>query len=155
MSDDQNGGATPDLFTKMWSDFTAQMMRTGMAFTPDRTPPEMNQEMRSAMFKAWGEFLDQFMRSPDVLHAMQQSMGASLKARKQWNDFMGQMQHGFQLATRQDVDQILSSVHHAERRIIDRIEELSEQLETLEERLKATEKAKNKSGSTKKKNEDD
>jgi hypothetical protein len=155
MSDDQNGAAAPDLFTKMWSDFTAQMMRAGMAFTPNRTPSDMTQEMRSAMFKAWGEYLDQFMRSPDFLEAMQRSLGTSLKARKQWNDFMGQMQHGLQIATRQDVDQILSSLHHAERRIIDRIEELTEQMEALEGKLEASEKGKNKSGGKKKKNEAD
>jgi hypothetical protein len=155
MSDDQNNGPAPDLFTKMWSDFAAQMMRAGTSFTPERTPPDLNQEMRSAMFKAWSEYLDQFMRSPDFLQAMQQSMNTSLKARKQWNDFMGQLQHGLQLATRQDVDQVLSSLHHAERRIIDRIEELTEQLDALESKVESGARAKSKSGGKKKKNEDD
>jgi len=155
MSDDQNGGPAPDLLTKMWSDFAAQMMRAGTAFTPDRTPSDMTKEMRSAMFKAWSEHLDQFMRSPDFLDALKQSMGTSLKARKQWNDFMGQVQHGLQMATRQDVDQILSSLHHAERRILDRIEELTEQLESLEGKVETLEKTKSKSAGKKKKNEAD
>ncbi len=86
---------------------------------------------------------------------MKQSMGTSLKARKQWNDFMGQVQHGLQMATRQDVDQILSSLHHAERRILDRIEELTEQLESLEGKVETLEKTKSKSTAEKKKNEAD
>jgi vacuolar-type H+-ATPase subunit I/STV1 len=113
-----------------------------MNFTPDRTPTDMTQEMRAAMFKAWSDYLDQFMRSPDFLRMMQQSMNATLQSRKQWNDLTGQMQHGFQLATRQDVDQVLSSIHHAERRVIDRVEELAEQLENLESKIEAVEKAK-------------
>ena len=162
MSHDQHGGPAPDLFTKMWSDFMTQMMSAGMNFTPDRTPVDMTREMRSAMFKAWSDQLDQFLRSPDFLRVMQQSMNASLKARQQWNDIVGQMQHGFQLATRQDIDQVLSSIHHAERRIIDRIEEMEEQLESLDSKIEALEKArqarrarKQRSRTGKKQEEDD
>ncbi len=115
----------------------------------------MNQEMRSAMFKAWGEYFDQYMRSPDFLQAVQRSMSASVQARKQWNEIVGQLQHEFQLATRQDVDQILSSIHHAERRVLDRFEELAQQMEELESRLKNAENAKRTSGGKKKKGEDD
>jgi hypothetical protein len=136
-----------DLFTRIWSDFAAQMMQSGMAFAPDRKPPEVSREMRSAMIKAWSDYCDQFMRSADFLEMMKQSLSASLQARKQMNDFLGQMQHEFQNSSRQDVDQMAASLQHVERRIIDRLEDLASQIDRLEQRLlrvesKATDAAK-------------
>ena len=141
MTDDgQNGFSGADFFTRTWADFAGQMMRAGTAFTPGSTPPEMSQEMRSAMFKAWSEYCDQYMRSPEFLQMMKQSLSASLEARKQLNEFLGRMQHEFQGSTRQDVDEITATLHHMERRIVDGLDELNSRFQDLEKRIKQLEK---------------
>ena len=39
---DETPGGFPNMnaFVQMWSDFTTQMMKSGMAMTPDKSPPE-------------------------------------------------------------------------------------------------------------------
>jgi hypothetical protein len=140
MNDDQQSPFPgPDMFTRMWSDFATQMMRAGTAFSPTSTPPQAAREMRAALFKAWSDYCDQFMRSQEFLGMMQQSLAASIQARKQLNDFLGQVQHEFQGASRHDVDQIMLSMRHMERRFVDAMERLSEQLDRLGERLERME----------------
>lgn len=136
MSDNENPffpGA--DMFTRAWSDFASQMMKAGVAFTPDSAPPQAAKEIRSAMFKAWGDYCDQFMRSPEFLDMMKQSLSVSVQARKQLNDFLGQVQHDFQGASRQDVDQLMLSFRRLERRIVDEMERLTDKLGDLATRL--------------------
>ena len=71
----------PDVFTRAWSDFATQMMQAGMAFTPNKTPPEAARDMRNTMLSAWSDYCDQFMRSPEFLNMMKQSLSASVQAR--------------------------------------------------------------------------
>ncbi len=124
-----------DIFTRMWSDFASKSMGAGVAFTPNSTPPEAARQMRSAMFQAWTEYCDQFMRSAEFLDMMKQSLAASIQARKQLNDFLGQVHHEFQGVSRQDMDQIMLSLRHLERRLLDSLERVSGQLDDLGQRL--------------------
>ena len=141
MNNDQLGSVPGlDVFTRMWSDFATQMMKSGMTFSPNQTPPQQARDMRSAMFSSWSEYCEQFMRSDEFLGSMKQSMASSVQFRKQLNDFLGQTQHEFQGASRQDVDQIMSSLRRTERRTVDAMERLSDQLEGMSERLDKLEK---------------
>jgi hypothetical protein len=132
-----------DMFTRMWSDFGEKMMRNGMAFPPTQNAPEAAREMRNTMFKAWSDYCDQFMRSQEFLEMMQQSLSASVTARKQLNEFLGQVQHEMQSVSRQDVDQIMLALRHMERRMVDGMERLSEQLDALDRRLEKLERKSN------------
>jgi hypothetical protein len=141
MSTDQpNGYPGSDFFMRAWSDFATQMMRAGNAFTTGASPPEMTTQMRDTMLRSWGEYCDQFMRSPDFMQHMKQTMAATLEARKQTTEMLGRLQHEFQFATRQDVDQIMAALHHVERRVADRVDEISESMRTIESQLKDLEK---------------
>jgi transposase len=135
----------PDAFTRMWSDFSSQMMKAGAAFTPDHTPPEAARDMRAAMFRAWSDYCEQFMRSEEFLKMMKQSLSASIEARKQLNEFMGRAHHEFQGVSRQDVDQMMLSMRHMERRVVDALERLDDRLEALDQRIEALERKEHRS----------
>ncbi len=152
----QSGFPAADLFTRLWSEFAGKMMSSGMAFSPGNAAPEVSRDMRTAMFRAWSDYCDQYMRSPEFLEMMKQSLGASLEARKQLNDFLGRVQHEFQGASRQDVDQMMSTLQHLEQRIVDRLDDMSAEFAQLQQRMQAIEKmTSKKSGKKKSHSEDD
>jgi hypothetical protein len=124
-----------DGFVKMWSDFASSMAKAGLMFSPASSPPQIAREIRSAMLEAWAEYCDQFMRSGEFREMTKQSLAASVEARRQMNDFFGRMQHEFQGASRQDVDQLMLSLRHIERRLVDGMERLSARLDEVAERL--------------------
>jgi hypothetical protein len=137
MTNDSAAGFFPtaDMFTRAWSDFASKMMGAGLAFTPDSTPPDAARQMRSAMFQAWSDYFDQFMRSAEFLDMMKQSLTAATQMRRQMNDFLGQVQHDFQGASRQDLDQVIASLRNLERHVTDSTEQISAHLEKLSRRL--------------------
>ena len=128
-----------DAFVRMWADFASRMAAAGMSYQPDSTPPQMTREMRDAMLNAMGEQCNQFMRSPQFLEMIKQSMRASIDMRKQMNDFLGRMHHDMQGASRQDVDQIMLSLRHLEHRIVDTVDRVDERLDAITQRLDALE----------------
>ena len=60
----------------------------------------------TAQLKWWSDYCSRFMRSPEFLAAMRNSMAAVTESRKQANDMLGEMQHVLQGATREDIDRL-------------------------------------------------
>jgi hypothetical protein len=132
----------------LWWDLASNMTRAMMAVSPQQTPPEAFRQIRSAQLGAWGEYVQQLMRTPEFLDVMKQWTTASVQFRKQWSDFFGQLQHEFQGASRQDVDQLMLSMRHLERRIVEGVEQVSIQLEDLESRMASLERLHERNGHT-------
>jgi hypothetical protein len=126
-------------FARLWTDFASKMVGTGLSFPPQSATPEAARQMRSAWLKAWGEYCDQFMRSPEFQNTVRQSLGASIEMRKQMNEFLGRLHHEFQSVSRQDVDELMIEMRRLEQRIIDGQERLLERVERLSSRLRALE----------------
>lgn len=138
---DQRRVAFPgaDAFTRMWTEFASKMMGSGMGFFSQSTPPEVARQMRSTMLSAWSEYCDQFMRSDEFLTSMKRSLDVAVQARRQLNDFLGQVQHEMQGASRQDVDQVMAAIEHLERRLLNESQRLSSRLDELSRRLEELE----------------
>jgi hypothetical protein len=137
---------SPESFARIWTDFAAQMMKSGTIPFPEQSPPDAARQWRSAMFKSWSDYCDQFMRSAEFMEMMKQSLAASIAARRQLNEFLGNAQHELQGASRQDVDQIMLSLRHMERRMVDGTERLADQMKALTRRLDQLEKKLNDGG---------
>lgn len=123
-----------EIFTKFWTDFANKMGAAGFAVAPGATPPDATRQVRGAIFKAMGETCDEFMRSPQFQEMMKQSLASSIQFRKQLNEWLGEMQHGFQGTSRQDVDELMQVMKHLEHRMSDGFERLSARLGNLEKR---------------------
>ncbi len=119
----------------LWTDFMTKLMAATTAFTPTATPPEAAREVRSASLRAWAEFWERMMRTPEFLQSMQQSLAANIDFRKQFSDLMGQVQHEFQGASRQDMDQLMRALRRVEHRISDGIDRIGDRVDELHRRL--------------------
>jgi hypothetical protein len=71
------------------------------------------------------------MRSPQFLDGMKQWMETAVAFRKLSNEFMGRVRNEMQAPARSDIDTILLAVRHMERRLLDRVDQLAEEVRVL------------------------
>ncbi|MGH7969028.1 MAG: hypothetical protein ACREIC_09915 [Limisphaerales bacterium] len=123
-------------FQKICLETMSKMMQAAFTFTPNSPPPEVLRQIRNGIFQALSGSWEEFMRSPQFLDGMKQWMENAIAFRKISNDFMGRMRNEVQAPARSDIDNILLAVRHMEQRLLDRVDELSEQVRVLEGKTK-------------------
>lgn len=142
-SRDRTGNAADatEAFARMWTDFAAKMSQAAASATAagktsgPELPPEMARMFRDTFFRSMGEYVEEFMRSPEFLQMMRESLRQSIQTRKQINDWLGQVWHEFQGTSRQDVDQIMLVMRHVEQRMVEEFEKVQEHVGELHRRL--------------------
>lgn len=122
-------------FAKIWTDMMTNMAMSGLSFTPGATPPDAARQMRGSMFRTMSEAMDDAMRTPQFLEMIRQSMDTMLTFRKQIDAMMTQTRQMMQGTTREDVDSLMVTIRHMERRILDRMEDMADRLDDFEARL--------------------
>jgi hypothetical protein len=122
-------------FAGVWMDYASKMAQAGMMFDPAKAPPEVARQMRSMVFSSMAGYVEEFMRSPQFLEAMKQSIDSAVAFRKQMNDLLTTMQHNVQGVARQDVDSLMVTMRHIETRVLDAMDSLNDRLDAISERL--------------------
>ena len=125
-------------FQKIWMDTFSRMAQTAFSFSPDAAPPEMIRQMRSGIFQALAQSWDEYLRSPQFLEGMKQWMDNAILFRKMSNDFFTKARHETQDVAREDVDSVMLAVRHMEKRILDRMEDLSARVDAISPQSKRT-----------------
>src|SRR5258707_3768896 len=122
-------------FQKIWMDSMSKIMQTAFTFGNNSPPPDVLKQIRAGIFQALAQSWEEFMRSPQFLESMKQWMDNAINFRKMSNDFMAKVRNEMQAPSREDIDTVMLSVRHMEKRLLDRVEELSSQLAHLNQRL--------------------
>lgn len=122
-------------FQKIWVDSVSKMMQAAFTITPNSPPPEVLRQIRSGIFQALADSWDEFLRSPQFLEGMKQWMETAINFRKITNDFMSKVRNEMQAPSRDDVDTLMVNIHHIEKRLLDRIDELAAQVNQLNQQL--------------------
>jgi hypothetical protein len=122
-------------FQKIWMESMSRIMQAAFTVSPNSPPPEVLHQMRSGIFQALAQTWDEFMRSPQFADGMRQWMESAIAFRKMSNDFMARARNEMQSPSRDDVDTIMLTVRHMEKRLLDRVEELSQEVKQLREKL--------------------
>jgi hypothetical protein len=130
-SESSNGQA--EIFQKIWMETVSKMTQAAFTFTPNSPPPEILRQIRSGIFQALAESWSQFLRSPQFLEAMKQWMEQAVTFRRMSNDFLGKVRHEMQSPSRDDIDTVMLAVRHMEKRVLDRLEELSAELAEMKQ----------------------
>jgi hypothetical protein len=118
-----------DVFTKFWTDYMSRMGSAGMPIPSMPDSSESARQMQRMLFEAMAKYADDFMRSPQFLEAMRQSLDNALAFRHQINEFLTNALHASQSPSRSDVDELVALVRNVEERILDRVEALERRLE--------------------------
>ncbi len=119
-------------FQKIWLDSISKLLQTAFTLGGESPPPEILREIRSGIFAALAKSWEEFMRSPQFLDSMKQWMDNAVAFRKMSNDFMATVRNEMQATSRDDIDTIMLAVRHMEKRLLDRVEELSMQVQQLQ-----------------------
>ncbi len=122
-------------FQKIWIETFSKLAQTGFSITPDAAPPELLKQMRSGIFSALAKAWDEFMRSPQFLESTKAMMESAIAFRKFSNEFLTNAHHGFQGTAQADIDNIMLAIRHLETRVLDRIEDISTRLDTMEQHI--------------------
>ncbi len=122
-------------FQKMWLESMSKIMQAAFTFSPNSPPPEVMRQIRTGILGALAESWDQFMRSPEFLESMRQWMDQAVAFRKLSNDFLGRIRNELQSPSRDDIDTVMLAVRHMERRLLDRMDELSARVDELSAQL--------------------
>lgn len=136
-------------FQKIWGDTFTRMMQLGFTFSPESAPPEFMRQMRAGIFQGLSQAWDQFLRSPQFLDGMKQWMDNAMAFRKMSNDFLSKARHETQSTSREDIDSIMLAVRHMETRVLDRVEDLSAEVNQLNRRMDEVSGKKSSSGRAK------
>jgi len=130
----QNFAEQGAAFQRIWLESMSKLMHASFTFSPDSAPPELLREIRNGVLKALGESWNDYLRSPQFQESMKQCMDNAVAFRKQTNDFMAKVHKEMQTPSRDDIDTVMLAVHHMETRILDRLEEMANQVEALKQR---------------------
>lgn len=122
-------------FQKIWVESMSKIMQTAFTFGPNSPPPDLLRQIRSGIFEALAQSWDEFMRSPQFLESMKQWMDSAINFRKMTNDFMAKVRNEMQAPSRDDIDTVMLNVRHMENRLLDRMEELTNKITELNNRL--------------------
>jgi hypothetical protein len=115
-------------FQKICLEGMSKAIQAALNSAPGSAPPEMLREMRAGIFETLAESWDEFMRSPQFLAGMRQWTENAITFRKLSNEFMGRMRNEVQAPSCNDLDTVMLTVRHMEKRLLDRLDEISAKL---------------------------
>lgn len=120
-----------DAFNKFWSDFAARMGSAGMM---PQTPngPDALKQMQRMYFDAMAKYADEYMRSPQFLDMLKQTMDASMAWKKQMDQWLTGTMKAASMPTAADANETIARLHSMEQRLSDRLEALEERLSAIE-----------------------
>ena len=138
MSDETK--ATPDGpgdLMRLWLDMASQTAQACQAWSGAAASPEAFRQGRSDLFKVWSDYWEQFLRSSSFLEAQKRSLTGSLEYRKQFREYLGRLHHELQLASAQDIDQLMISVRRMGEDLREQFEQAGQRLDGLSTQLGA------------------
>lgn len=133
MNDNHSETSEPQAaaFQKLWAECVTKSIQAGMAFAAMPPTPDLLRQIRSDVFQSLAESWENFMRSPQFLDTMKQMMEQTIAMRKAANEFVGKARHEMQAPSREDLDAVMLFVRHMEKRLLDRLDDLSTQVDRL------------------------
>ena len=123
----------------LWLEMMTKMMAAAVSMDPTQPPPVAARHLSDISLAAMGQQADKYMRSPQFLAMVKESLDAQIAFRKQLNDFFTDAHHSVKGVAQQDVDALSQSIRQLERRVLNRIESVCDRLEQVSRRLEALE----------------
>jgi len=128
---------------KLWMDSASKMTGVLTQFSPVSPPIEEARKLRDGMLKMLGESCEEFLRTPQFMEAMKNTLNVALDLRNFQRNGMDAIHEHLQTPDKDDIDGVLLAIRHVERRLLDRLEDLDESITCLNKRLEAVEPAVN------------
>jgi hypothetical protein len=144
--EDNTSSDSADDMMRRWFEMASQAAEACQKWAANPHSSEAMRQTRSNFFDIWSDFWEHYLRSASFLDKEKTWMAGGLETRKKIHEYLGWLHHEMQLATAPDIDQIMRTMRrlnedrqeqHEE--ICRHLNDLSEKLDALGERLSASE----------------
>jgi uncharacterized coiled-coil protein SlyX len=122
-------------FQRLWMDSLTDMAGVWSQYSSGSPPIDEMRKMRGGMLKVLAETWDEYMRTPQFLEMMKASLNGALDLKRMAREGMNRVHEQFENPSKQDVDDVLLAIRHAERRLLDRLEGLDGRVANLNEKI--------------------
>ena len=122
-------------FQKLWMDSFADMTGVWSQFSAGSPPIDEMRKMRGGMLKVLAETWEEYMRTPQFLEMMKASMNGALDLKRVAREGMNRLHEQLENPSKNDIDDLLLAIRHAERRLLERLEGLDERVGELNEKI--------------------
>jgi len=119
----------------LWMDSMTGLANAWSEYSPSNTPPEELKKVRQRMLGAISKSWEDFMRTPQFMEMMRESLNNAVKWGAGAKEGANRMHETMGTAAKQDIDGVLLAIRHVEKRVLDGIETLQETIEGLQNDL--------------------
>jgi hypothetical protein len=138
MSNENNSpSGGPGDFMRQWFEMATKAAESCQQWSLNQVSAETMHQARANAMKMWSDYWEQCLRSAPFLGAEKQCMSGGLEYRKQMHEFLGQLNHEMQLATTQDIDQLMRTLRRMSEDQKEQLDDISAHLEDLAEQVEA------------------
>ncbi len=147
----QGSSAPTDAFVRFWTDLVTRMATAGFSppaggfgFAPGATggapgapaapTPDAIKQMQRIFFDAYAKYADEFMRSPQFLEALKQSMDGALTFKRQMDAFLAGSLKAGQMPSQAEWVASATNLAQTQNKILQRLEQLSQRVDALDGR---------------------
>ena len=122
-------------FQKMWMESMSGMARVWSEYSPQNPPPDELKKVRQGVLRAISQSWEDYMRSPEFLHSMRETMNNSI----QWQKWTKENSRKFHQATggasKDDMQGVMVAIQHVERRVLDCLDEMQAKVNNMQAEL--------------------
>jgi hypothetical protein len=122
-------------FQKMWMDSMAGMTRVWSDYSPNNPPPDELKKIRNGVLKSISQTWEEYMRTPEFMKAMRDTMNNSVQWQKMAKENTNKMHTALGSATKDDVQGIMVALQHVERRVLDGLDEMKARVASMQKDL--------------------
>ena len=122
-------------FQKLWMDSFADMTGVWSQFSASSPPIDEMRKMRGGMLNVLAETWEEYMRTPQFLEIMKASLNGALDLKRVAREGMNRLHEQLENPSKNDIDDLLLAIRHAERRLLERLEGLDERVGELNEKI--------------------
>jgi hypothetical protein len=122
-------------FAKLWSDACTRLMQAAMASNPETAPPEVLRQIRGGLMQALAQSWEEFLRSPQFLEGMKQTMEQAVAFRNLSTEFLTKTRHATEGVAQEDMESLHAALGQMQSRLARQMEALSAQVSRLEKAL--------------------
>ena len=122
-------------FQKMWMDSVTGMTRVWSEYSPQKPPPEELKKVRQGVLQVITKTWEDYMRSPEFLKAMRDTMNNSIQWQK-WNKENSRKFHkAVGGASKEDMEGVMIAIQHVERRVLDCLDDMQANVSKVQAEL--------------------
>ena len=119
-------------FQKMWMDSMSGMTRVWSEYSPKNPPPDELKKVRNGVLKAVSQTWEEYMRTPEFMQMMKETMNNSVQWQKWAKDNTNKMHSALGSASKDDIQGVLVAVQHVERRVLDCLGDMEARMNAMQ-----------------------